>query len=364
MAVAEAELHPDLSRIHAYSREDKGHSPPAVTHFINGQKNLYYINASHNYGSGTSRPLETPTCRTIEQAIVRYKPKCVVVEALHANDGLSPPAILNQARRRVEEARSGKPVLDEWEYAAVLADENGIPFIGGEPPGPLLLKEMAAQGYFAKDVMAYHLLRRIPYEKYYGRMQDEAQFVRDAEQYLRESPEFKHIPPQDRLTVEEFRVWYDQHKSENKNYLDADSDLTPFSDKDATYLQIMSYAEMMIRDKSAISTISDALNTYGDVLVIYGGSHLTTSRPVWEQMFQSKGETVQLVPDDRKLLPVAPAKSDPIVPHNPPAKRNIIIKVAAGASIALAGLMTADFLLQQGKASKKVLESVRGWVGR
>jgi hypothetical protein len=277
-------LYADLSLIRDYTPEDNLLSRPvAVTHFRKDEKNLYYINAHHVSG------IDNPTCDVVREAITRYKPRCVVIEARTGGE-VSPAAFLGDVKRLAESGfrRGGEPY-----YTAHLADENNIPFIGGEPIERDVFLAMEKAGYSAKDMIGSNLLRQIPQLRREGTL-DEAHFSGQATWYLGAIADSAGVSKDARMTFDEFKSWYAEHDKSGKDFLQTTSeDFAPFNSSDASYFQKLSYEVGLVRERHIDTVIANSMNEYGTVLVVYGDAHLMQSHAVFEKML-GPGATIQI----------------------------------------------------------------------
>lgn len=269
--IAVAALKPDMSVMHNYTKADtKIWRPTAVTHFSNGTQNLYYINAEH-----TPDP-NSPTFKTIEKAFEKPNFKAVVIESI---DG-------------------AKNTIGESGLASRLALEKGIPVIGAEPDENNVWNTFKENGYSEKDMMGYYLLRVMPDKMKGGNL------VEDSNKYLQSHPSLEVIrantPPEKQLkNFDEFKVWYDEH-SDGKDFRQIKSiDVAPFAD--GHYFQKISSVLAKPRESEVDNKIAETINKYGDVLVVYGGSHLTESAPVFAKMFGREGVTEVIVPQKNTM---------------------------------------------------------------
>ena len=57
------------------------------------------------------------------------------------------------------------------------------------------------------------------------------------------------------------------------------SDTAPEGGAGASYAQLLSHEINTIRDRAIVVRIGAALDRYGEVIVVYGGSHLMTQEP-------------------------------------------------------------------------------------
>ncbi len=262
-----------------YSREVQKSEPfksPFLSHFHRGTKHLYYVAASHSSGT------ENPTCKTIESAMNHYRPQVVIIEGVQTEKGISPTFLQEYVHK---EAAKGFP-SGEPAYAASLAMAQGIPFMGGEIANHELFNKLRAQGISDKELMANYLLRWIPYWKKEPGF-DEAAFDKKAIEYLTNAEEFREIPPDQRLSVTEFKAWYNKYNTvPSRHFLQLEMEaLAPIHSASASHFETMSYLISKERDAHLVGVINDAFQKYDRVLVVYGNGHLTVSRPVFEKEF-------------------------------------------------------------------------------
>lgn len=279
----------DVSLLRDYTfdyQKAEAFQAPYLTHYHKGGKDLYYIASGHETG------IESPTFQTVRKAMDAYKPQLVIFEGLPTERGISPPSFNKHLQKNAEDNFAH---TYESTYAAYLAHERNIPFMGGEPADAAIFAQMETQGYSTKDMMAHYLLRGIPVWRNQGVL-DEANFEKQARDFLENDPFFQTFPPEKRLTYEELQPWYERHATPGKTLLQLEqNDFAPLNKPDATYAERQSYKISEVRDKHLAATIGNAVAAHERVLVVYGSGHLIKSRPVWEAMFEEKGETVRLV---------------------------------------------------------------------
>jgi hypothetical protein len=287
----------DLSKIKPLTEEDhQTPHPVSVTQF--GQ-HLLYINAQHGTG------IQNPTCETIRQAIDRFKPDFIILEADTTTNG---------AREGFTRATKAKVASDfesvnETAYTAHLAMENNIPFAGGEPTHQALFLGMEKAGYLTNDVMAFYLLRNIPYWKKAGKL-DAKIFPSQAAKTLIDINRITGKPESEALTFEDFTRWFDKYNTTGKRYLDfGNDDLAPTNSAMANYFQRLHHTMDPVREHHIDTVITDALNENGRVLVVYGGGHLIKSKAVFEHML-GPGVTTQLVNQAIEPCPGYRAETD------------------------------------------------------
>ena len=279
-------MYADLSLIRDYTPQDKlVWRPVVVNHFQRGGKSLYYINARH------VAEIDNPTCDTVREAIGVYKPQLVIIEGFPTECGVSPDFFIDyanrEATRNFADGESG--------YAAFLAHQNRIPFLGGEPLTIQICSVMEKEGYSAKDIMAFYLLRQIPQDRREGKAMDEAHFAERALRYLPQA--FEHIPQQERLTLPEFEAWYAIHGSDGKHFLKTSADdLAPYASPVGNYFQQLNHRLGLVREQHLDTLIAESLANSDRVLVVYGDGHLVQSRAVFEKML-GPGKSIALVKD-------------------------------------------------------------------
>jgi hypothetical protein len=276
-------LYPDLSLIRGYTPEDDlAQRPVVVTHFQRDQKSFYYLNAHHVTG------IENTTCHTVRQAIRAFKPQLVIVEGLPTEAGPSPNFYIDYANRQAARSFvSGEPA-----YAAFLAHQNHIPFVGGEPTHTAIVTSMEREGYSVKDIMAFYLLRALPQERREGKPINEAHFAEWSAHYLQQY--FSYMPQQERLTIDEFKAWYDSHKADSKHFLEISTgDFAPYASPVGNYFQEFSHRLSRIRDGHLCTLIAEVLSSHDRVLVVYGDGHLVKTHRVFEKML-GQGAIIQL----------------------------------------------------------------------
>lgn len=279
----------DPALIQDYSEELYAAEPaqtPFVSHFSKGNKHLYYVSAHHGAG------LDNPTLPAIQKSFDSFSPQLVVIEGLETHHGISPPVYQKHVR---EMAAQHFSTAGEEVFTAHLAMERGIPFIGGEPAEKDVFAQMEKRGYSAKEVQAFYLLRTIPHLRERHGL-NASNFDERAQDYLMHNDCFDHIPPQQRLTVDEFKQWYAQHNEElDRSYLDIQTrHMAPIRSQYATRFEDMAYATGQIREKHLDGLIKEACEKNDRVLVVYGMGHLVQSRKVFEHMFGKEAENMRV----------------------------------------------------------------------
>jgi len=144
-------LSPDLSRMVSLETEiDYVKMPIFLQHFQQDDKHLYYVGTQHGI-KNTQINYETIN-RTFEEA----SPQFMIVEGVDTQEGVTPERYtkLSKAEQRGEFA-------SEAGYAAHLAVQAGVPFIGGETTMREMADYAVTKGFTAKDVVGVYTMMRI-----------------------------------------------------------------------------------------------------------------------------------------------------------------------------------------------------------
>lgn len=338
-------LKPDLSLLRDIRPEDTTQLKQIhLSHFNKGDKDLYYIGTHH----GTD--FENKTHETIIQAIGKHHPQVVILEGIDTDKGLSPSLGFNPKNPSDRERffmHSGENV-----HTAEFLRSKNIPFVGGEPSVSTIFQALEKNGYSSKDSMALYLMRTIPIWKREGLLADNAHFATQANGFLANSSVFAFIPKEERLTFDEFKTWYDAHKSElgNKDMLAVTaSDSNPRT-SNPNYFQKMSGIMDRVRNEHLVTLVAGSLAAKDKVLVVYGNAHQCQSTPVYEKMFGSKATIEQLVLEENRQ----PAQAPPTIPAttairfdkdtlvaSKPSKTSVLLKYGSVALLAAAGTAAA-----------------------
>ena len=275
----------DLSLIRDYAPELEREAPlkakPYIAHFHRDGKDLYYIAAFHHRGP------ETDTFKAIRAAMAHAKPQVVVMEGLPTSLGFSP---VSHQQYIKDHAAKNFAECDEPEYLAYQAMQAGIPYIGGEPDDAQIVAQMAKKGYSDKDVMAFYLLRMMPHWVENHEISPE-NFDAKAQDYLNTQAYYLDnnipIPVEKRLTVAEFKAWYEAHNDRpGRTYFELNSqNLAPVRSQHASYFERMSADIGEVREQHLDTVIAELSAQHDRVLVAYGQGHLLQSRKVFDKMF-------------------------------------------------------------------------------
>ena len=234
-----------------------------------------YLAATH------ANSIASPTFKTIKHTVNTSTPELIVLEGFsNNNNDLSPKWFLNRVGRckKSEFKKCGEPT-----YAAMIAHENGIPFVGGEPSDIEIYHDLKHYGYQEIDILGFYLLRQIPQLKRLGKLKTNG-FQSQGESLLANFASdfnFKSSP-----SFATFLRWYNSHRLGDKEYLDFTTmDVAPSDYDGASYFQKMSARIGVTRERFINTVLNDALKNYSNILIIYGAGHLVKSRKVYEKAF-------------------------------------------------------------------------------
>jgi hypothetical protein len=245
-----------------------------VSQFNLSGKRLHYIAASH------CGDVESPTLRTVKQEFDIFKPDVVIVEGIPNTGEKSPAWYLEHCR---EQAKGNYSVGGEGAYATVLAAENGIDFIPGEPSAQWLYEGVLAQGYTLQDLLGWQLACTIQY-RLSANAVDESNLPtlaeRCASSYLNEIG-----LGEEKYDLRNFSDWYQDRmgKAFSLKSITAD-DCSPSTDPNANFLQKMMSAADNVREPHILKIIAEQLNEHNKVLVVYGSAHAAKHEPVLNKM--------------------------------------------------------------------------------
>lgn len=238
-------------------------------------KSLTFIASNHeNYS-------ESQTLKLIEKEILEQQYDLLFLEGFPSNDGISPNSLIDWAK---QDGKNGFFVGGETSFAIQLAISRGIQFQGGEILDSSLKKELLKTGWTEQDLLYFYFVRQIPqFVRAQTLKPHNLKSVFDVFSYReRHKLEISSGLP---LSFEGFYNWYKGKNKRDFKYTEIDNEITaPLAD--GTYFtQKLSAQIGMIRDQHISQVIAEKLRKYNKILVIYGGSHWSTQRLVFEDWF-------------------------------------------------------------------------------
>jgi hypothetical protein len=264
-------------------------SPPSTTNapFIetyrqNG-KELIYAAVVHHSSLKYPDAMTDPTFKTIAQIFAQTPPDAVIVE------GVDPPDLSSflEFAKRCAAANYDLPgrLCNEPAFAADAAARIGAVVYAGEPSGPSVLAYFEKQGYVARDILAFYIMRMIPVQNNHVPLTPatfpafEQRVAKDAQRKLGISVPF---------SPDDFSAWYAKNMPVPTNYLAiTTNDTGPASHgRTPTLLNTLARIDLVMRDGNIVAAIQQAIAKHNRVLVVYGASHLVFE---WDQLQQIMG---------------------------------------------------------------------------
>ena len=268
----EEELVPDFTllkaRTHAEHRKLGGRTP-YFAHYKKGRMELVFIAARHEPRVGS------PTHKLIDSVIEGFGPECVITEGLRSEDGYSPDGLIRDARRREQSGNLPEPL-----FAALLADQKEIPFIGGEPSPSVTTEALRKVTDDDTDILGYLVVRHLGQVR---REQPGADLDNRVKRLLPRMIEQFEL--ETAMNLDQFKDWYERtagraFSAENLRR----EDIAPIATEDPGLLKRMGITVMLAREKHLISLEARLLAEYKRVLVIYGSGHLVYENEILKDM--------------------------------------------------------------------------------
>lgn len=233
---------------------------PALYEFRSKDKTLWYLASRH------SNKNDQPVFKYINK-VVDKKPAVIIVEGFQSDLGFSPKEISESVLQGIKDDfyPAGEP-----SYAIELAVKNNIPYIGGEPNDKLILQEVIKSGYTANDLLSFNFVRRMPQINRSGEL-EKNKIESIYSQYIkRKAQDFDYKGKT--LNFKKFKEWY--LKNQGKKFSLTAGERGEAAPIEGPYFtQKISLEVTKIRDTHILQVISDMMNKYDKVLIIYGSSH-------------------------------------------------------------------------------------------
>lgn len=241
---------------------------PYVARFSIDNFSLSYVAASHEYG------MHSATFKTIEKEITAVRPKIVIVEGVSKLDSEKRERIANQASLSCE--ADSFLTCGENIYGIALAIKNGLAWTSAEPDEKLIHEKLLKRGFSLNDIAFFYVARQIRQLRVEKNL-NETNFVQVINATLTDFADNMSLPKN--LNVEMFLDWFKRKMHSPFVLSEIDSETTaPTVGPNMTFLNQMSAEIAKIRDENITKVISQSLNQYARVLVVYGGSHFMTQR--------------------------------------------------------------------------------------
>lgn len=258
---------------------------PFVASYRKGMVRLVFVGVHHAFQAND------PTMRAVKAGFDQSRPEVVILELFPTAWGENPPPLV-AAAHRYGTAGADEFARSEGIYAASLALERAVPFIGGEPTREELDQVLKAKGFTDADLAFSALLEAYSQALRSGDMPDtsieslEKMHPRLAE--IIKGPSNTGGSNLNAPTLPDFRERYREMYG-----LDIVGDdnfplrIDVVNDNTRHGQQIK--VSMKVRDRHLLGVIEQQLLEKHTVLVVYGGSHWATlSAALQEQLGKPK----------------------------------------------------------------------------
>ncbi len=269
--------------------------PSQVVRWAKDGKTLIFVACHH------TNNLSSPIHRTIKNIFDEEKPDIYLMEGFSSeSEGISPDRIKEKAKQIIE---STKKCADNL-YAAYLATENGVPFIGADLADAKQITPLKERGYSLEDVIFYLLVQQLPY--FYR----DGDFETHTQKFTPENWEpmcnaFLHknvagwIGEDVSLTYKDFLAWWERNfkttldmEKEFSDWKRGNSYTSPNNDREALYSQRIAYWWHKNRDDHIFSVLKDQFSKNTTTLIVFGATHLQN---MWDRLTNEFGEPQSIV---------------------------------------------------------------------
>ncbi len=268
---------PDTTKLLDWSwqlQKQQPFSQPYLAEFRRGPYHLFFI-ASH-HGNQES----APTFQLIRQALEQEPISLLIIEGVQASDGVNAASFKKYLKNNP--SKDGFWLGGEMTYAVHLASAKGLPFIGAEPSEPQLLKELLAQGESVDDILGFYVVRQVPQWRRQHALESRTQ-KQIYDRFLDAVCQDFQIEPGG-FDWGDFHRWYKKRANKNFDWNSLRDDESAPLQNGPYYTQRIAAKVGRLRDQFIVQQISANLRTHKTVLVVYGGAHLATQRPVLEDL--------------------------------------------------------------------------------
>ena len=252
-----------------------------------GARRLGFVAAAHTVDPAS------PTMQAIRAAFVDVRPAAVIVEGFPTEMGEN-PSVITEIVATGDQPDADPYARGEAAYAARLAMDAGVPFLGGEPTEAEQTRVLLAQGFDARDIFFTDLLKVLPQSIRGGEISgpDDSRFENVFARWTISLAIERDDAPE--ITIDEFEAWYLAQFGVDYRI---DARFAERANPGAEDLvgRILR-AQSLIRDRHLYGTIMNTLKRRERVLVVYGGSHRTSL---------ARALTASLGPAELRLSPPA-----------------------------------------------------------
>lgn len=278
----------DLVRPYSYELERRENIPdrPLINIFERNGKRLVFL-ASHH-----ENKVQSETFQLVKQAFKTNDVKFLMIEGYKNSRGTNPISFLEYTKKN---SKDGFYKGAESSFAAEIANNLGIDFVGSEPDETDILAALNENKIPINDLLGFYFVRQVPQFKRDGSL--ETKDIQDLyNNFMAGTRQELALPKINDFTYERFLEWY--RKANEKPF-----DLKSFDNEEAApiangkyYTQRISHIVSITRDRFIVSLIAKYLNERGTVLIVFGKGHLVSQRSALEGMLGKP--TKQLTMDD------------------------------------------------------------------
>lgn len=240
---------------------------PTTISFVTGAKQVSYIALSHT-ADFPANPT-SPQFLCIASIIASFQPDLMILEGFDDSEDFITYV------RQISQNPDPTKVVQETTYAAHLAQQKNIPFIGGEPCDHDILAGLLQKGYTTDDMAFFYFLQQVPQEDRENKLTD----ANVEERFVRLSNQWQYIFGNTH-TYEDFQKWCTRKVGRT---LCLEEIMDAFCAFPESFLTTIQKDAMLIRDQTIVQRLLKACEKHSKVLIIYGASHYYTQHKVLEK---------------------------------------------------------------------------------
>jgi hypothetical protein len=267
----------DPGAVRAWNKDDKKQFPtPLAAVFKKSEKSLIFVGDHHVD--------QIKTSRYVEFALNKFKPEIVVVENVDFIEGKNPQQWMDKVIHKSKEELLKDRGANR--HTALLAFNNKIPVIGGEPSLEEAMKSsfILSQGFDAEDIQNVQVLQRLPYRRDVIKLDK----VDDFFDYAIELYGIKDSRENFRT---KFFAWYKKRTSKDFSYSNVTKEESAVNCLPTdTHLQKVACAFNINRDRAIVGNVENLFNSYSRIMVVYGTGHFVQQYPAFRKAFEKEPE--------------------------------------------------------------------------
>ena len=262
---------PNFNLLEAKTKQDHDKSElgsPCFVHYRMGNRELVFLGTRHGIR------LHSPSHRLIEEVIKGFQPDCLIIEGSETRMGKSHSGLLKDARRMVADGACPEPL-----FAAVLAADRQIEFVGGEPPASDTAQALRKLGS-DRDALGWLVVREL------GQVRREKGLDQLDARIQGMLPWIKRkFGLRTDMELVDFKEWFFERtnhpfSAENLRF----ARTAPLAGPSATFFEKAAIEVILARERHLLSLEARLLSRNRRVLVVYGGGHLIYEKPVLDDM--------------------------------------------------------------------------------